>query len=228
MAVVFVSLGLSPREAAAAVSLKGRILLQVQDKGQAWYINPLNNSRYYLGHPEDAYNVMRALGLGVTNVDINKFKTTLAPVRLSGRILLQVQDKGQAFYVSPLNLKLYYLGTATDAFKVMRSLGLGITNTDLAKIKIATVGTGTANSISTITPAPINPIVTTPVTVAPVANATLDTPIIFNFKFKNSSYNINQNFSTALDDQYKNSTKVYTYQGTYDSQTLRNSFSQRP
>ena len=123
-------------KAEAALNLKGRILLQVQDKGQAWYVNPLNNQRYYLGRPDDAYAVMRSLGLGVSNADINSFLVK-APVRLAGRILLQVQDKGQAYYVDPVQLKLYYLGRPADAFQVMRTRGLGISNADLNTITIA-------------------------------------------------------------------------------------------
>ena len=75
--ILFISSGLSGfgtsfvgvNKAEAAISLKGRILLQVQDKGQAWYVNPLDNRRYYLGRPDDAFLVMRSLGLGVSNAD---------------------------------------------------------------------------------------------------------------------------------------------------------------
>lgn len=29
--------------------LSGKILLQVEDRGEAWYVNPANLKRYYLG-----------------------------------------------------------------------------------------------------------------------------------------------------------------------------------
>jgi hypothetical protein len=77
---------------------------------------------------------MRELGLGATTKDIKSFINTTAPKRLSGKILLQVEDKGQAYYVNPLDLKLYYLGRPADAFALMRSKGLGISNSDLGKI----------------------------------------------------------------------------------------------
>jgi hypothetical protein len=114
--------------------LSGRILLQVEAKGEAWYINPDNNKRYYLGRPSDAFSIMRELGLGATTKDIKSFINTSAPKRLSGKILLRVEDKGQAYYVNPLDLKLYYLGRPDDAFELMRSKGLGITDSDLGKI----------------------------------------------------------------------------------------------
>lgn len=113
--------------------LRGRILLQVESHGEAWYINPVDSKRYFLGKPEDAFNLMRTLGLGVSNVDFAKFNG-FSPRSLAGRILLKVQDKGQAYYVNPVNLKLYYLGRPADAFAVMRNLGLGITNSNLEKI----------------------------------------------------------------------------------------------
>jgi hypothetical protein len=199
--VIFMAGGFLPSLASAA-SLNGRILLQVQDKGQAWYVNPVNGYRYYLGRPDDAFSIMRSLGLGVSNVDLGKFQAS-APARLSGRILLQVQDKGQAYYLSPTDLKLYYLGRPADAFSVMRSLGLGITNADLAKIVIAP-GSAVAS--------------------APAVSSS-DTPLFFNFKYKTNSYVIEQNFSATLYNTYKSSVKVYSYSGvTVSDAVLRESF----
>src|SRR5680860_517850 len=107
--------------------LKGRILLQVQSNGEAWYVEPGTQERYYLGRPADAFNVMRGLGLGITEKDFNSFNN-IAPARLAGKILLRVQANGEAYYVNPLDRKMHYLGRPADAFNVMRSLGLGISN----------------------------------------------------------------------------------------------------
>lgn len=57
--------------------------------------------------------------------------------RLAGRILLQVENKGEAWYVDPLNLKRYYLGRAQDCFDIMREKGLGINNKDLEQVERA-------------------------------------------------------------------------------------------
>jgi hypothetical protein len=187
----------------AATNLSGRILLQVQDKGQAWYVNPVNNERYYLGRPDDAYAIMRALGLGVSNADLNSYFSKV-PARLAGRILLKVQDKGQAYYVDPLQLKLYYLGRPADAFAVMKSRGLGITNYDLSLIKIAN-----------LTISPIS--VSTPVYSASQARN-------FSFKYNNNSYELIQNLSETIYNSYKNSSKVYTYTGNSEPANLREVF----
>ncbi|MHB8904105.1 MAG: hypothetical protein ACYC40_03315, partial [Patescibacteria group bacterium] len=117
-------------------SLSGRILLQVEDKGQAWYISPINNKRYYLGRPADAYNIMRKLGLGISNKNFDALTTTVNR-SLLGRILIKVEDSGRAYYYNPLNSKLYYLGRPDDAFKIIRNLGLGISNVNLNKISAA-------------------------------------------------------------------------------------------
>lgn len=114
--------------------LAGRILLQVEDRGQAWYLNPSDQSKYFLGSPADAYSLMRTMALGINNKTFDSFKDR-APAKLAGRILLKVEDGGKAYYVDPINLKINYLGSASDAFKLMRSLGLGILNSSLRQIE---------------------------------------------------------------------------------------------
>lgn len=130
-----------------STKLSGRILLQVENKGEAWYLNPDNQRRYYLGRPDDAFTVMRELGLGISeetfaalpqdgqsggNVDLAK--------KLAGRIILQVEKNGEAWYLNPLDLKAYYLGRPADAFRIMREHGLGITNENLKETLVALDG----------------------------------------------------------------------------------------
>lgn len=115
--------------------LSGRILLQVEDRGQAWYINPTDGLKYFLGRPEDAFALMRKLALGIDNKTFDSFKGK-APAKLSGRILLKVEDSGKAYYINPRDLKLHYLGRPADAFNLMRNLGLGAKNSDIRQIMI--------------------------------------------------------------------------------------------
>jgi len=123
--------------------LKGKILLQSQERGEAWYIYPKNQKRYYLGRPNDAFDIMRNLGLGITDKDLAKIpkntdawtdKTGIAD-KLVGQIVLQVEKNGEAYYINPTDKKRYYLGRPNDAFDIMRNLGLGITFNDLVKIE---------------------------------------------------------------------------------------------
>ncbi len=175
-----------------AAKLSGRILLQVQDKGQAWYVNPVDKQVYYMGRPADAFALMKRLGTGISNNDLRKIP--VAPMNYygtpdtdhdglsdafeqiygtdmnnpdtdydgitdwselnggttpfglgtqtydkafakaqKGKIFIQVQQGGAAWYVNPVDLKAYYLGKPLDAFNVMRALGLGVSNETLAQ-----------------------------------------------------------------------------------------------
>lgn len=132
--------------------VSGYILLQVEQAGEAWYVYPSTQERYYLGRPTDAFSIMRELGLGISNADLTSLfgslpntsiANTFSPSnktlanRLSGQILLQVEGKGEAYYIYPGDKKGYYLGRPDDAFAVMRELGLGITDADLSLIEIS-------------------------------------------------------------------------------------------
>lgn len=124
--------------------LRGYILLDVEQNGEAWYIHPDTLRRRYLGRPADAFDVMRFKGLGITDADLARVPKATEDVdesyeqalreRLSGRILLQTEQNGEAWYVDPSNLRRYYLGRPVDAFAIMRERGLGITSDELREI----------------------------------------------------------------------------------------------
>jgi hypothetical protein len=129
----------------AAMRLSGRILLQVESKGEAWYVNPVDGRRYSLGRPADAQRIMSELGLGVSNADLAKIPAanavgsrgdTALRSRLAGRILLQVESRGEAWYVDPLSRERHPLGRPADAFRLLQTQGLGISNAELAKIPV--------------------------------------------------------------------------------------------
>jgi len=172
--------------------LAGKILLQVESHGEAWYINPADYKKYYLGRPNDAFALMQNLSLGITNENLTKIpvgiinyndqdndndglnnglenalntdpyksdsdndgyddKTEiinnydpLGEGKLNidldfteqnlGKIFLQTEGSGEAWYLNPADKKRYFLSRPKDAFTIMRSLNLGITNENLSKI----------------------------------------------------------------------------------------------
>ncbi len=173
--------------------VRGRILLQVENHGEAWYVNPKDDKRFYLKDGTTAYSLMREAGLGISNVDLakipvgfedrfndtdtdgdgladklesglgtdpNKIDTdgdgvkdkaeilagtnplgtgTLSSDnslvnRLRGRIVLQVQSRGEAWYIDPSDGKRYYMRDGEAAYQIMRFRSLGITDSDLSKI----------------------------------------------------------------------------------------------
>jgi len=117
--------------------LKGYILLQVEQRGEAWYVNPVNSFRYFLKDGETAFNVMRKMGLGISNANLAKLKAQDQALvnRLKGRIVLQVEKNGEAYYVNPKTGLLSYLKNGWEAYNVMRNLSLGIKDTDLSRIE---------------------------------------------------------------------------------------------
>jgi hypothetical protein len=176
-------------------SLAGRLLLQVENKGEAWYVNPNNKLKYYLGTPNMAFSIMRTLGIGISNNNLEKIKianynlangldsdsdglsdtfedaigsnknskdtdsdsyddktevinsySTQGKPKLGvdelftknqgGKIFIQVQGHGEAWYVNPLTNTRYYLGRPDDAYSLMRYLSLGISNLNLRKIGV--------------------------------------------------------------------------------------------
>lgn len=144
LAIVFLLMACClPATSHAASRLSGRILLSVQQSGEAWYVYPVNGLRYYLGRPDDAFRIMRELGLGISEADFvnipadTDVTVAASPTaqRLAGRIILQVEKNGEAWYINPVDLRKYYLGRPADAFAIMRRLGLGISISDLALIR---------------------------------------------------------------------------------------------
>lgn len=172
--------------------LKGRILLQVQEGGEAWYVDHTTGLRFYLKDGETALTALRVFGLGVTNADLktipvgieeraemadadgdgladqledaigtdklsadsdgdgytdgSEVKNGYNPAgsgktisgslkdKLEGKILLQVEGKGEAWYVR--GGKRFYMKNGDQAYHIMRFLSLGITNADLARIAV--------------------------------------------------------------------------------------------
>ena len=175
--------------------LGGKILLQVENNGEAWYVKPSDGKRIYMADGDVAYNMMRDLGLGISNNDLakipigiedrfecldtdgdslcDKFEEGIGTninnsdtdgdgyndsieVRndynplgegkfsydnnlinnLKGKILLQVESKGEAWYIYPDDGKRYYMTDGEAAYQIMRYLSLGISNTDLEEIVV--------------------------------------------------------------------------------------------
>jgi uncharacterized repeat protein (TIGR02543 family) len=116
--------------------LLGRILLQVEGSGEAWYLDPVSQERFFLFRPENAFEIMSSLGLGISNYNLNSYLKEGFPSNLLGRILLDVENNGEAYYINPGNKQAYFLDRPENAFEIMSKLSLGIKNSDLEKIKI--------------------------------------------------------------------------------------------
>lgn len=140
----------SARAETLAERLSGRILLQVEQNGEAWYVNPDDSIRYYMADGSVAYEMMRNFGLGITDADLAKIPlaadtteansvssicgTNSLAERVAGEILLQVDQHGEAWYVDPDTCYRIYMENGNSAYTIMRFLSLGISDKDLATI----------------------------------------------------------------------------------------------
>ena len=138
--VCLVGTVLHPRTARAESDVlsrtRGYVLLQVEQHGEAWYVHPTDNARYYMKDGATAYQMMRAFGLGISNADLVRLQngnTTLIN-QLRGRILLQVEAHGEAFYVHPRTGEAIYMQNGASAYEIMRFHSMGITDSDLVTI----------------------------------------------------------------------------------------------
>lgn len=59
--------GAWPASSAATEKLKGRILLQVESRGQSWYVNPKDGKRYLFSDKYDTAEMIKIVGTGITN-----------------------------------------------------------------------------------------------------------------------------------------------------------------
>jgi len=128
----------------------GYILLDVQAHGEAWYVRPETSTRHYMKDGSVAYNMMRFFGSGIADGDLNRIPLSNSTTdiknassvclanslanRMKGKIMLQVQQHGEAYYVYPKNCRRIYLKDGAAAYEIMRYLGLGIATADLNKI----------------------------------------------------------------------------------------------
>jgi len=117
-------------------TLKGKILLQVESHGEAWYVNPKDGKRYYMADGPAAYNIMRKLGVGINNQNYNKILSSQTYAKSqAGKIFIKTEDLGKAYYIDSTGAT-YYLKDGAEAYNIMRKLGLGIKTSDLEKIQV--------------------------------------------------------------------------------------------
>jgi hypothetical protein len=139
--VVFFPFNNASAKVSLAEQLSGKILIQVNSYGRAWYVSPFDKKRYYLRDGNAAYELMKKLGLGITKNNLSKIPNKKGQKgdkslvnRLKGNILIDVENHGEAWYVNPNDGLRYYLKDGESAYDLMKKFGLGISNENLKKI----------------------------------------------------------------------------------------------
>lgn len=51
---------------------KGRVLLETESFGQAWYVNPTDGKRYYFSNTYEMHDIIAKFGLGISNGNFNR------------------------------------------------------------------------------------------------------------------------------------------------------------
>ncbi|NQV90389.1 hypothetical protein HQ487_03195 [Candidatus Uhrbacteria bacterium] len=112
--------------------LEGWIMLAVDRAGEAYYIDPLTKARYYLRDGSTAYEFLRTFGLGITTMNLEQIpeagsgETPGALAKsLAGRIMLQVDAHGEAWYIHPETYERHYMADGNEAYRIMRELSEG-------------------------------------------------------------------------------------------------------
>lgn len=121
--------------------LAGRLLLQVENKGYIWYVNPEDNKRYFISQ-ESALDIFRKLSLGITEANLNLIPTkesgkkgdTKLRTRLKGKLLLRVENKGSVSYVDVDGYR--HDISQANLMDIFRSLSLGISNENIRKMTV--------------------------------------------------------------------------------------------
>lgn len=74
--------------------IEGMVLLQAEGRGEAWYVFPGTGERYYLGEPEEAFEIMKSLGLGISDADLARIPLA---EESAGRLLkMEAQKRSEA------------------------------------------------------------------------------------------------------------------------------------
>lgn len=119
--------------------LKGKLLLDVEDKGRIWYINPSDAQKYEITFG-NAMSLFKRFSLGISNKNLNEIseiKSTVLGNKLKGKLLLQVEDRGRIWYIDQNSLK--HEVTWTNLMDLFRRLSLGINKANLDKIQYGTI-----------------------------------------------------------------------------------------
>lgn len=119
-------------DATLARRLAGKLLIQPHENGEVWYLDPATLKKFYLRDGESAYQGMRAFGLGISEKDFSNVSNLCSYVK--GRIILRVEQKGEAYYMDDA-CNANYLRNGAAAYEIMRQKALGISNEDIAKIE---------------------------------------------------------------------------------------------
>lgn len=189
---IFTSFSLA---AFSAESTKGYILVQTEDNDKLWYVDPVDSKAYLISNKDDLIE----FGLGLSEKDFYNFAYKM-PKKYYGRIIIRTASRGQAYYVSPRNGRLFFLGTEDNFNRLVHNYGLAIRDSYLAKIPGS--GIGDLN----------------------IGTETGTKVVRFDFKYQNKDYFLEETYNKDTYDVYNKTSKVLVYNTSNPPSNLRESF----
>lgn len=133
------------KTATTTEDFRGEIVLQSAHYNDVWYVHPKTSKRYVLYNSAEAMNVMRKVGKGIFTKDLERIPEpgnsegdAEFAKRFFGYILLQVESKGEAWYVNPDDGYRYYLKDGNSAIDILKKFGVEMKNSELAKYPMNT------------------------------------------------------------------------------------------
>ncbi len=120
---------------------KGSVLLQVESKGEAWYVGTDDGMRYFLGRPSDLVRVIKALGTPLDNETIINYLyfDKVFPENLAGKFIIDRDNPTDYYYIHPETLIGYPLKQPEEALKTVTGLGTGITDDNIREIPVGEI-----------------------------------------------------------------------------------------
>lgn len=84
-----------------SASLAGQILLQVEDNGEAWYLSPVDNLRYFIADYNELFKIIEILAIGISSDNIKQIA--------NAKIIPENAVKNIKMDVGPAQRLYYYL-----------------------------------------------------------------------------------------------------------------------
>jgi hypothetical protein len=124
----------------SAEQLKSKILTSAEDTTKIWYVAPNDTVRYEVS-TNNSLNLFRKVSLGITDKDLSQIPVAgsseaATPIskRLIGRFLLQVESRGETWFVDQLGYK--HRVTSQNLVEVTSKSLLGIGTEKLDQIPV--------------------------------------------------------------------------------------------
>lgn len=116
--------------------LSGYILIQNELNFTPWYLNPKDKKRYLINSSTDLLRLIQTTSIFAGSKLMAAYNKN--PVKALGRFILNTENS-KGYYINPRDKKIYEIEYYTIGDLQLKSLGIGITNTDIRKIVVGEI-----------------------------------------------------------------------------------------